>query len=100
MHDDKKAPEFKNFLEFCCKFELHNMKTLNISISDIEFDKFGLTNNELAFSDFIEIVSRELMRQNLNKSVELASKYGLSSLTIEDISKEVKAVRKNAKNRD
>jgi predicted CopG family antitoxin len=74
------------------------MKTLNISISDIEYNKFGLKNDHLTFSDFIEMVSNELSRQNLKKCVELAEKYGLSQLTMDDINKEIKAVRKNAKN--
>lgn len=74
------------------------MRTLNISISDIEFDKFGIKKDNLTFSEFIELVSRELMRQNLNKCVELAEKYGLSSMTMDEINEEVKAVR-NAKNR-
>jgi hypothetical protein len=74
------------------------MRTLNISISDIEYNKFGLKNDQLTFTDFVDLVSNELSRQNLNKSVELAEKYGLSDLTMEEISKEVRAVRKNAKN--
>jgi hypothetical protein len=37
------------------------------------------------------------MRQNLNKCLELAEKHGLSSMTMEEINEEVKAVR-NAKN--
>jgi len=74
------------------------MKTLNISISDIEYDKFGLPNDKLTFSDFVELISNELSKQNLNKSIELAEKYSLSKLTMDDINKEVKAVRKNAKN--
>ena len=73
------------------------MRTLNISISDIEYNKFGLQNDKLTFSDFVDLVSNELSRQNLNKCIELAEKYGLSKLTMEDISKEVKAVRNNAK---
>jgi hypothetical protein len=36
----------------------------------------------------------------LNKCIELAEKYGLSKMTMEEISKEVKAVRRNAKNRN
>lgn len=76
------------------------MKTLNISISDLEYSKFGLQNDKLAFSDFVDLVSRELTRQTLNKCVELAGKYGLSKMTMEEITKEVKAVRKNAKNRN
>ncbi len=75
------------------------MRTLNISISDIEFNKFGLKQDQLSFTDFIELVSKELMRQNLNKCVELANKYGLSKMTMDEISNEVKAVRKDAKNR-
>ena len=75
------------------------MRTLKISISDIEYNKFGLKQEQLSFTDFIELVSKELMRQNLNKCVELANKYGLSKMTMDEITNEVKAVRKNAKNR-
>jgi hypothetical protein len=74
------------------------MRTLNVSISDIEYNKFGLVKDRLSFTDFIDIVSRELLRQNLNKCIELSEKYGLSNLTMAEIDKEVKAVRKNAKN--
>lgn len=76
------------------------MRTLNVSISDIEFNKFGLKQEQLSFTDFIELVSKELMRQNLNKCVELANKYGLSKMSMDEISDEVKAVRKNAKSRN
>lgn len=76
------------------------MKTLSVSISEIEYNKFGLKQEQLSFTDFIELVNKELMRQNLNKCVELANKYGLSEMTMEDISNEVKVVRKNAKNRN
>jgi len=41
-----------------------------------------------------------LTRQNLTKCLELADKYGISSMTMDEITKEVKAVRKNAKNRN
>jgi Ca2+-binding EF-hand superfamily protein len=76
------------------------MRTLNVSISEIEYSKFGIKNDKLTFTDFIDIVSKELTRQNLNKCLELADKYGLSKITMEEITDEVKAVRKNAKNRN
>ena len=57
-----------------------------------------MKNDELTFSDFLEIVSEELIRQNLNKCLELADKYGLSKMTMDEISSEVKTVRRNAKN--
>ena len=76
------------------------MRTLNVSISDIEFNKFGLKDEKLTFTDFIDLVSKELTRQNLNKCLELADKYGISKITMDEITNEVKAVRNNAKNRD
>ncbi len=97
----KKSTHIDN-LENNCNFVENirlNMRTLNVSISDIEFNKFGLKEEQLSFTDFIELVSKELMRQNLSRCVELANKYGLSKMTMAEISNEVKAVRKNAKNR-
>ena len=76
------------------------MRTLNVSISDIEYNKFGLKEEKLTFTDFIDLVSKELTRQNLSKCLELADKYGISKMTIDEITNEVKAVRENAKNRN
>lgn len=76
------------------------MKTLNISISDIELNKFGIKDDKLTFSEFLDIVSKELSHQTLKKCVELSEKYGLSKMTMDEITKEVNAVRKNAKNRN
>ena len=57
------------------------MKTLSVTISDIEYNKFGISNEQMNFTDFVDIISRELMRQNLNRNIALAEKYGLSSMT-------------------
>lgn len=76
------------------------MRTLNISISDIEYRKFGIQNDNLDFAEIVELISKELTRQNLNKCLELADKYGLSEMTMDEITNEVKAVRRNAKNRN
>lgn len=76
------------------------MRTLNVSISDAEYNKFGIKSDNLNFTEFIDLVSKELTRQNLNKCLELADKYELSKMTIDEISNEVNAVRKNAKNRN
>ena len=61
---------------------------------------FGSEGGESGRKDteFIELVSRELMRQNIDKCIELAEKHGLSKMTMDEITNEVKAVRKNAKN--
>ena len=56
------------------------MRTINILISDIEFIKFGIKSENLNFTELIELVTKELTRQNLNKSLELAEKYGISKI--------------------
>ena len=76
------------------------MRTLNISISDLELDKFGIKEDKITFSEFVDIVSKELTKQTLNKSIELSEKFGLSKMTMKEITREVKAVRKNAKARN
>ena len=73
------------------------MRTLNIAISDLEYSKFGIPSERLTFSDFVDMVSRELSRQNLNSCIQLAERFGLSRLTMDEISDEVKAVRSNGK---
>ena len=83
----------------CVPQKDQKMRTLNISISDLELDKFGIKKDKISFSEFVDLVSKELTRQTLIRCVELADKYGLSKMTMDEITKEVKAVRKNAKNR-
>jgi hypothetical protein len=74
------------------------MKTLNVAISDVEYTKFGITNNVLSFSDFVDIVSKELMRENLKAAITQADICGISSMSMDEITSEVQAVRRNAKN--
>jgi hypothetical protein len=80
------------------KYKQVNMRTLSISISDLEFSKFGLKKEKLSFSELLDMVSNELTKKALHESVELAEKYNLSGLKMDDISEEVKATRENAKN--
>ncbi len=74
------------------------MRTINVVISELEFNKFGLKSTKFTFSDLLDIVSREVTRQKISDTIELAEKYGLSKMNMSEISKEVKAARKNAKN--
>jgi hypothetical protein len=73
------------------------MKTISISISDLEYNQYGLKNDKLSFTEFVDIINKEITKQALNKCLQLAMKYKLSKMTMEEITKEVKAVR-NAKN--
>ena len=74
------------------------MKMLNISISDAEYANFGITNNVLSFSDFVDIISRKIMRESMAATVNTTEACGLSAMTMDDISAEVQALRHNAKN--
>ncbi|HMP99645.1 MAG TPA: hypothetical protein PKC24_07680 [Cyclobacteriaceae bacterium] len=75
------------------------MRTIRVSISDFDSDKFGIKRDDISFDEFVALISKELSRQTLNNCIELADKYGLAKMSMEDISKEVKAVRDDAKNR-
>ena len=75
------------------------MRTLNIAISDLEYAKFGLKNEVFNFTEFLDLVSTELTRQRLNECLALAEKHGLSEMTMDEITAEVKAVRNHAKGR-
>ncbi len=75
------------------------MKTLNIAISDQEFNEWGLNSTDLSFSEFVNIVTRQLAKRHLEESVNLAQKHDLSAMSMEDISREVNAERSNDKNR-
>ena len=56
------------------------MRTLNVSISDMEFNNLGIKNENITFTEFTELVRREVMRNNLKNCLALAEKYGLSSI--------------------
>jgi hypothetical protein len=73
------------------------MKSVNVQISDFEFNQLGLNKNTLSFSELIEIIGKKITKQTLEKSIQLANKYGLSKMTMEEIDDEIKAHR-NAKN--
>ena len=72
------------------------MKSVNIQISDLEFNELGLTKNTISFSELIDIIGKKITKQTLEKSIELANKHGLSKLTMDEIDNEIKAHR-NAK---
>jgi len=73
------------------------MKSVNIQLSDFEFNQLGLNKSTLSFSELIDIIGKKITKQTLEKSIQLASKYGLSKMTIQEIDDEIKAYR-NEKN--
>lgn len=73
------------------------MKSVNIQISDFEFNQLGLSEGTISFSELVEIMEKKITKQTLERSIRLANKYGLSKMTMEEIDDEIKAHR-NAKN--
>lgn len=66
---------------------------LDIAILRHDFNESSLKGYSRDFSNLVDIVSKELVRQNLTKSVELAEKHGLSDIKMNDIDQEIKVAR-------
>ena len=45
------------------------MKSVNIQISDYEYDQLGLDKDSLSFSELLEIIERKITKQTLEKSI-------------------------------
>ena len=73
------------------------MKSVNIQISDYEFNQLGLNKSTLSFSELLEIIGKKITKQTLERSIQLANNYGLSKMSMEEIDDEIKAYR-GAKN--
>jgi hypothetical protein len=69
------------------------MKTVNIQISDLEFDRLGLKKSNLSFSEFIEIIEKHIIKLTLEKSILLSEKYGIANMTMNQINDEIKSLR-------
>ena len=76
-----------------------HMKTITVSISENEFERFGNNSEKIDFKELLNKISIELARQAAYQCHEIAKRVGLSTMTMDEISAEVKAVRMNAKNR-
>ena len=72
------------------------MKTISVSISDLEYNQFGINKDKFSFTEFVDIVNKEITKQTLNRCIQLSEKYKLSKMSMDEIDDEVKAVR-NAK---
>jgi hypothetical protein len=69
------------------------MKTISVQMSDVEYSTFGLSKNNFFFSEIADLIERQMARQALRRSVEMAEQNGLSSMTMDEINAEINAVR-------
>ena len=70
-----------------------DMKTINVQMSDMEYNTLGLSKNNFFFSEISDLIEQQIARQALRRSVEMADVNGLSSMTMEEINAEINAVR-------
>ena len=69
------------------------MSTLQVSITEQDLKKFGLTNAKISFEELLDKISTEMARQAFYACQNIAERVGLSQLTLEEINAEIKAVR-------
>jgi len=69
------------------------MKTISVQMSEAEYNALGLSKNVFFFSEIAGLIEQQIARQALRRSVELAEKNGLSSMTMDEINAEINAVR-------
>ena len=69
------------------------MKTLSVKISDVEYNTFGLSKSRFFFSEIADLIERQIAKQALRRSIDIAEENGLSSMTMDEINAEVNAVR-------
>ncbi|MGV8138161.1 MAG: hypothetical protein AB2L20_23370 [Mangrovibacterium sp.] len=69
------------------------MQTIQIKISNTDFQKYNLKSKEIKFTDLVDLISTEYARKALLESNEIAKQEGLSEMTMDEINAEIKAVR-------
>ncbi|NUQ24611.1 MAG: hypothetical protein HUU34_11715 [Saprospiraceae bacterium] len=69
------------------------MRTVQLKISETDFQKYNFGGGEIKFSDLVELISREYARRALLECNEIAEQVGLSTMTLDEINAEIKAVR-------
>jgi CRISPR/Cas system CMR-associated protein Cmr3 (group 5 of RAMP superfamily) len=73
------------------------MQTIQIKISNTDFQKYNLESTEIKFTDLVDLISREYARKALLECNKIAKQEGLSEMTMDEINAEINAVR-DAKN--
>jgi len=69
------------------------MKTINVQMSEVEYDTYGLLKDRFYFSEIAGLIERQIAKQALRRCVSIADKNGLSSMTTDEINAEINAVR-------
>jgi len=55
------------------------MQTIQVKISNTDFQKYNFEDKEIKFTDLVDLISREYARKALLECNEIAEKVGLST---------------------
>lgn len=69
------------------------MRTVKVKVSETDFQKYNLEDEEINFSELVEAIRGEYAKKALLECNEIAAQVGLSTMSMEEIDAEVKAVR-------
>jgi hypothetical protein len=69
------------------------MRTGKVKVSETDFQKYNLEDEEINFSELVEAIRGEYAKKALLECNEIAAQVGLSTMSMEEIDAEVKAVR-------
>ncbi|GBU23984.1 hypothetical protein R83H12_00604 [Fibrobacteria bacterium R8-3-H12] len=69
------------------------MKTLQIAVPDVEYARLGIQVDVLDFSELEKLMEKNRLCKMQDSCVSLAEKYGLSTMTMDEISTEIKEYR-------
>ena len=69
------------------------MHTIQVKVSDTDFQRYKLDDGEIKFADLVDKISVEYSRKSLLECNEIAEQVGLSNMSLGEINAEIKAVR-------
>lgn len=69
------------------------MQTIQVKISNTDFEKYNFNNKEIKFTDLVNLINKEYAKKALLDCNKIAEKEGLSTITLDEINAEINAVR-------
>ena len=69
------------------------MKTISVQMSDVEYNTYGLSKDRFYFSEIAGLIEQQMARQAMRRCVTIAEQNGLSTMSMDKINAEIKAVR-------
>lgn len=60
------------------------MRTLQLKVSETDFQKYNLGSKEIKFTDLVDLISREYARKALLECNVITEQEGLSKMTMDN----------------